>query len=62
MVLYAADIPVIYADLLRRYPFFRSTEEERQAMFDRSENVKMVRPTARVAQRLAELEAEEQVA
>jgi hypothetical protein len=62
MVLYAADIPVIYADLLRRYPFFRSTEEERQAMFDRSENTKMIRPTARVAQRLAELEAEAQVA
>ncbi|MDR3475608.1 MAG: acyl-homoserine-lactone synthase [Devosia sp.] len=62
MVLYAADIPVIYDDLLRRYPFFRSTEDERQAMFDRNLPVKLVRPTARLALRLAELDAEAQVA
>ena len=59
MVLYACDIPVIYGDLLRRYPFFRSTEEERHAMFDRDANVKLVRPTARRAQRLSELSLEE---
>src|SRR5690606_21541147 len=29
MVLYACDLIPIYDDLVRRYPFFRSTEEER---------------------------------
>jgi hypothetical protein len=56
MVLYACDIPVIYDDLLRRYPFFRSTEEERERMFGplgRS-SLEGVRPSARQAQRLAE--------
>jgi hypothetical protein len=59
MVLYACDIPVIYGDLLRRYPFFRSTEEERQQLFDRNEPVRMVKPTARMVARLAELGARE---
>jgi hypothetical protein len=58
MVLYACDIPVIYGDLLRRYPFFRSTEEERQMMFDSNETVKIVRPSARLAQRLLALQAQ----
>ena len=33
MVLYACEIPVMYEDMLRRYPFFRSTAEEREALF-----------------------------
>lgn len=58
MVLLACDIPVMYQDLLRRYPFFRSTEEERTALFgvDGRSSLARIRPTARLAQRLAELE------
>lgn len=59
MVLYACDIPVIYGDLLRRYPFFRSTDEERKMMFDLNETVKVIRPSVRLAQRLATLETTE---
>jgi hypothetical protein len=33
MVLYACEIPVMYDDMLHRYPFFRSTPAERQALF-----------------------------
>jgi hypothetical protein len=48
MVLYACDIPVIYGDLLRRYPFFRSTEAERQALFEANPRDKrLVRPSVR---------------
>jgi hypothetical protein len=48
MVLYACDIPVIYADLLRRYPFFRSTEAERQALFEPNPQGNLVvRPSVR---------------
>lgn len=59
LVLYACDVPVIYPGLLRRYPFFRSTAEERAALFGNPGRTKpgFVRPSARVAQRLAELEA-----
>jgi hypothetical protein len=56
VVLYACDLIPIYDDLVRRYPFFRSTEEERQRMFGplgRS-GLTAVRPSARQAQRLAE--------
>jgi hypothetical protein len=56
MVLYACDLLSIEADLFRRYPFFRSTADERRRMFDRNESVKVVQPTARLAQRLAELQ------
>jgi hypothetical protein len=51
MVLYACEIPVIYPDLLRRYPFFRSTREERESLFgtEGKENGSAVRPTARWA-------------
>lgn len=59
MVLYACDIPVMYDELLQRYPFFRSTEEERQRMFGplgRS-SLETVRPSARQAQQLAERDA-----
>jgi hypothetical protein len=58
MVLMACDIPVMYQDMLRRYPFFRSTREERETLFGgpgRS-SIAAVRPSARLAQRLAELE------
>jgi len=54
-VLYACEIAVMYADLLRRYPFFRSTADEREILFDKNQSVKVVQPTARLAQRLAEL-------
>jgi hypothetical protein len=58
MVLLACEIPVMYQDMLRRYPFFRSTADERQRLFGPvgRTGVSMVRPTARVAQRIAELE------
>jgi hypothetical protein len=58
MVLLACDIPFMYQDTLRRYPFFRSTAEERRRLFGPVGRVPLsvVRPTARVAQRLAELE------
>jgi hypothetical protein len=59
MVLYACDLIPIYDDLVRRYPFFRSTKEERQRMFGplgRS-SLSSVRPSARQAHRLAEPDA-----
>jgi hypothetical protein len=50
MVLYACEIPVMYEDLLRRYPFFRSTPEERMALFGRpSGRAPLVRSSARDA-------------
>lgn len=60
VVLYACDLIPIYDDLLRRYPFFASTREEREAMFGAPGRtpVGIIRPTARVAARIAELEAE----
>ncbi|HTJ57860.1 MAG TPA: acetyltransferase [Devosiaceae bacterium] len=58
IVLYACNISEMFADLLRRYPFFRSTPEEREMMFDRNENVRAIRPSVRLAQRLAEMQAE----
>ena len=58
VVLYACDIPVMYRDLLRRFPFFRSTEEERRALFgpEGRTRVSVVRPSVRLAMRLEELE------
>lgn len=56
MVLYACDLIPIYDDLVRRYPFFRSTEEERERMFGpvgRS-GLDGIRPSARQAQQFAE--------
>lgn len=56
VVLYACDLIPIYDDLVRRYPFFRSTEEERERMFGpvgRS-GLDGIRPSARQAQQLAE--------
>jgi hypothetical protein len=59
MVLYACDLIPIYDDLLRRYPFFHSTPEEREAMFGPAgrTGLSIIKPQARVAQRMAELEA-----
>jgi hypothetical protein len=59
VMLYACDVPVIYPDLLRRYPFFRSTAEERSALFGSAGRAvpSVVKPSARLAARLAELEA-----
>jgi hypothetical protein len=57
MVLYACDLLSIENELFRRYPFFQSTAEERELMFgDAPQGVPMVRPSARQAQRLAEIQ------
>ena len=51
--LYATYLPVTLPRMLQRYPFFESTEEERQALFgDGHAQHGIVAPTARVAQRL----------
>ena len=57
--LYACDLLADFNKFLKRYPFFRSTEEERELLFGDSgrTGIPLVRPTARTAQRLAELEA-----
>ena len=58
MVLYACDLLSIEDDLFRRYPFFRSTAEERELLFGgQGTAVPAVRPSVRQAQRLAELSA-----
>lgn len=57
MQLYAAEVPVIRDMVARRYPFFMSTPEERQALFGTGQpNIPAIAPTARLAQRLEELE------
>ena len=60
VVLYACDVLPFYDALLRRYPFFNSTSEERAQLFGPAgrSRVSVVRPSARLAQRLAALEAE----
>ncbi len=62
VVLYACDMLSIYDDLLRRYPFFHSTSEEREALFGAAgrSRVSVVQPSVRLAQRLAELEEEKE--
>ena len=52
MVLMACDIPVMYQDMLRRYPFFRSTPEERQGLFGPQGRTRLsfVKASARDAQ------------
>jgi hypothetical protein len=57
ITLYACDISQMYADLLRRYPFFRSTEEERRDLFGDTGRTGLIRPTARQAQRIEEARA-----
>ena len=54
MVLYACDLIPIYDDLLRRYPFFASTEEEREAMFGPISQSVPIRPSAGWARQVAE--------
>lgn len=49
MCLYAADIPLIKEQVFSRYPFFRSTPEERAALFE-SEQGRAVRASVRLAQ------------
>lgn len=57
MVLYACEIPVMYEDMLRRYPFFRSTPEERTALFGPVGRTPVVQPaSAREAQGVRGLE------
>lgn len=55
MVLMACDVPKVYPELMHRYPFFNSTEDEREQMFGKGLPIKAIRPTARQANRLAEL-------
>lgn len=56
MELWASDVPVEYPRLLRRYPFFMSTPEERHDMFETcGKDRSMVRPTARDAQQTTDL-------
>lgn len=58
MELWASDVPVEYPRLLRRYPFFMSTEEERHKLFGPpAKVVPKVRPSARTAKELNELGA-----
>lgn len=58
MVLLACDIPVMYEDMLRRYPFFHSTTEERNQLFaPEGNNLAAIAPSARLAHQQAELRA-----
>jgi hypothetical protein len=52
MVLMACDIPVMYQDMLRRYPFFRSTPEERKGLFGTAGRapLSLIKASARDAQ------------
>jgi hypothetical protein len=59
MVMLACDIDVMYQDMLRRYPFFRSTPEERRRLFGSTgrSHLSLVKPSARQAQSILEEEA-----
>ena len=53
MQLYAAEVPAIRDRVADRYPFFMSTPEERDALFNNERpNVPAIAPSARQAQRL----------
>lgn len=58
IVLYVCDLLPIWSQLIQRYPFFDSTAEERENMFGPMGRtpVSVITPSARLAQRLAELE------
>lgn len=58
IALYGCEIAVMYDELLRRYPFFRSTKEERDALFTGEGRTGLIRPTVRQAQRLVALQAQ----
>jgi len=51
MEMWTCDCPVVYPELLMRYPFFRSTEEERQRLFSPPHQSPLwIHPSARAAQ------------
>jgi hypothetical protein len=51
MEMWACECPVVYPKLIRRYPFFNSIEEERQALFAPPHSTQIwVRPTVRETQ------------
>ena len=51
MEMWACDCPVVYPNLLKRYPFFLSTEEERRRLFTPPHLAPLwTRPTVRAAQ------------
>lgn len=53
MQLYAAEVSTIRDMVARRYPFFMSTPDERQALFSSDQpDIPAIAPTARLAQRL----------
>jgi len=57
--LYASYIPIMYPRVITRFPFFNSTEEERALMFGPGNApIPAIAPSARQAQRLALLDAE----
>lgn len=59
VALYGAYVATKLPTTLRRYPFFYSTEEERQSLFNTgSTGISAVAPTARLAHRLAQLDPE----
>lgn len=54
MEMWACDVPVVYPKLMRRYPSFDSTEEERQRTFAPPHQSPLwIHPTARLAQAAA---------
>jgi hypothetical protein len=54
--LYGSFIPVMYPRVISRYPFFDSTPEERAEFFSPGRKaIPLIRPTARLAQRLEKL-------
>lgn len=56
MQLYAAEVPRIRNRVAERYPFFKSTAEERASLFDgKADAAKAIAPSARQAHRLASL-------
>ncbi|MBI4921694.1 MAG: hypothetical protein HY834_08085 [Devosia nanyangense] len=51
MEMWSCDCPVVYPDLLKRYPFFMSTEEERRRLFSPPHQSPLwVHPSVRAAQ------------
>ena len=57
--LYASYIPVMYPRVIERYPFFNSTQQEREILFARNPvSPKSIAPTARQAHRLSLVGAE----
>jgi len=59
MVMYVCDLLSDWGNFTRRYPFFRSTEEERQRLFGAPgrASLSLIKPSAREAQNEAEVPA-----